>query len=89
MVSHSKADDNASEKDLQAELDDPRSQLTADVIPPQHDEPPQGEDVKAPSHDEPPQGEDVKPAGAGVDKIEAGEKDDEDDIAPRKVTHKE
>lgn len=86
MVSHSKDD---AESALQAELDDPRSQLTDDVIPPQHDEPPQSEDVKPPSHDEPPQGEDVKPAGAGVDKIEAGEKDDEDDSKPRKVTHKE
>lgn len=76
--------------DIEKELADPWSQLTADVIPPQHDEPPQGQDVKAPSHEEPPQGEDVKPAGAGIAKAEAGE-DDSDDEAPkpRKATFKE
>jgi hypothetical protein len=84
MATHSKADDHDGK--LQEELDDPRSQLTADVIPAQHDEPPQGEDVKPPSHDEPPQGEDVKPAGAGVAKAESGEKDDEEVDKPRKAT---
>jgi hypothetical protein len=86
MVSHSKDD---ADKDLQDQLDDPRSQLTDDVIPPQHDEPPQSEDVKPPSHDEPPQGEDVKPAGAGIAKAEAGEDDSDEDDKPRKATFKE
>lgn len=67
MTSHAKHDP---EKDLKEDIANPRTQLTADVIAPQHDEPPQGEDVKAPSHPEPPQGEDVKPAGAGADKSE-------------------
>lgn len=86
MSDHAKPDDYNEE--IEKQLADPRSQLTADVIPPQHDEPPQGQDVKAPSHEEPPQGEDVKPAGAGIAKAEAGEddSDDEGDPKPRKAT---
>jgi hypothetical protein len=53
-----------------------KGNLTADVIPPQHEEPPQGEDVKPASHDEPPQGEDIKPAGAG---LALSEKDEDEE----------
>ena len=81
---------HAKPNDHEDEFNDPRSQLTADVIPAQHEEPPQGEDVKPASHPEQPQGEDVKPAGAGIAKAEAGEDDsDDEDDKPRKATFKE
>lgn len=57
-----------------------KGNLTSDVKPPQHEEPPQGEDVKPASHEEPEdQGAIVKPAGAGQAQIEAGEAESEDD----------
>jgi hypothetical protein len=86
MAIHAKPEDHK-DHDHEDEYNDPRSQLTADVIPAQHEEPPQGEDVKPASHPEPPQGEDVKPAGAGIAQSEKESEDDEDDKpAPRKAT---